>query len=297
MTPTSSKKRWSAEQRLEFIDFLAYWEGSINRSHIIAHFGVSAQQASADLGSYQMAAPGNLTYDLRSKRYVATEHFSCVFVNPDADRYLAQIGALTSHAVEKEDTWLNEPPVADLLPVPTRRVNAAILRSISTAIRAQRSIEILYQSLNTATPAPIWRRITPHAFATDGTRWHTRAFCHRDQTFKDFLLSRCRDTRDQKPATVNVEDDTAWNTYFEVVLSPNPRLSKSEQQVIQLDYGMYNGRVILPVRQAMLYYFDKRFKGEFAPDGSYSGTSDPKRTPVIVENQEAYEAIINLLVK
>ena len=53
-----------------------------------------------------------------------------------------------------------------------------------------RSIEILYQSMNKVRPDPIWRRITPHAFGYDGFRWHSRAFCHLEHKFKDFLLPR-----------------------------------------------------------------------------------------------------------
>jgi predicted DNA-binding transcriptional regulator YafY len=37
--------------------------------------------------------------------------------------------------------------------------------------------------------------LTPHAFGYDGFRWHTRAFCHTDRKFKDFLLPRILESR------------------------------------------------------------------------------------------------------
>ena len=60
--------RWGVEQRLEFIEFRLFWEGSINRADIVDFFGVSVPQASKDLTLYQERAPGNLEYDTRGKR-------------------------------------------------------------------------------------------------------------------------------------------------------------------------------------------------------------------------------------
>ncbi|MGA3851258.1 WYL domain-containing protein, partial [Escherichia coli] len=67
-------------------------------------------------------------------------------------------------------------------------MNAQILRSVTAAIRQSQAIEIRYQSLSR--PEPRWRWIAPHAIGFDGFRWHARAYCETDRTFKDFLLSR-----------------------------------------------------------------------------------------------------------
>lgn len=289
MEQVQQKKRWGVEQRLEFVEFVSYWEGAINRSHIMEHFGVSAPQASSDLTAYQQLAPLNLRYDLSSKRYVATDEFKCKLIKPDADRYLGQLTALTTRAVELEVTWLNSAPVADVIPIPTRRVEPTILFGILKAIRSKKSIEIEYQSLNTATPDSLWRRITPHAFASDGFRWHVRAYCHKDNRFKDFLLSRCGGTREEADPGPGVEADEKWSTYFEVKLAPNPRLSASQKKAIELDYAMHEGCVLLPVRYALLYYFDKRLRSDLAPQRATNSQGDPRETPVIVANQAAYE--------
>jgi hypothetical protein len=284
-----SKKRWGAEQRLEFIDLVAYWEGEINRGRIMDHFGVSAQQASSDLTEYQKLAPDNLRYDLSSKRYVTSSEFRCRLVTPDADRYLNQLGALTANTIDLDETWLADAPITDRLPIPVRRVSPTLLRSVLIAIRAKKSLEIEYQSLSSAGPTAMWRRVTPHAFASDGFRWHMRAYCHRDNVFKDFLLSRCRDARGLQAPGADAADDMLWEQRFGVELVPNPRLSEWEQKAIELDYGMFSGRVVLQVRLAMLYYFDKRMSNEFALRGPVSMSDDPKRTPVVIANLEEYE--------
>jgi hypothetical protein len=290
MDRATTKKRWSAEQRLEFIEFFSYWEGAINRSDLMDRFGVSAPQASADLTTYQQIAPDNLRYDLSSKRYVASEQFQFKLVIPDADRYLKQLTAVTGGSVSKTDTWLGETPVADVIPIPTRRVDPAVLRTVLAAIRGKHSIEIEYQSMRTAVPDSLWRRITPHALASDGFRWHIRAFCHKDHRFKDFLLSRCLGARQPGPAGASGAGDEQWNTFFDVELVPNPQLSSSQRKAIEFDYAMQDGKIKLSVRRALLYYFDKRLRSDIIAKQSYGSLGDPREVPIVVANLDAYIA-------
>lgn len=292
MEQSIQKKRWGVERRLEFIEFVSYWEGTINRSHIMERFGVSAPQASSDLTAYQQLAPKNLRYDLSSKRYISTDEFECKLIKPDADRYLKQLTALSTESVEPEDTWLNSTPAAEVIPIPMRKVEPIILFGILKAIRLRRSIEIEYQSLNPTTSDILWRRVTPHAFASDGFRWHMRAYCHRDNRFKDFLLSRCSSTRGEAEPGLGVEDDEKWRTYFEIKLVPNPRLSASQKKAIEHDYAMQDGHVVLPVRYALLYYFDKRLRYDLLPQYSTNSLGDPREIPIVVANQAEYVAAL-----
>ncbi len=61
----SGSVRWGIERRLEFIEFRLFWEGHVNRSDLMAAFGISINQASADLNRYLGMAPGNMVYDKR----------------------------------------------------------------------------------------------------------------------------------------------------------------------------------------------------------------------------------------
>jgi predicted DNA-binding transcriptional regulator YafY len=298
MADDSPKPRWGAEQRLEFIDFICFWEGEINRSDITQRFGVSAPQASTDLTAYQQAAPGNLHYDLSAKRYVTTAEFTPRFIRPNADRYLAQLTGIATEVISLEDTWLSRPPEMSVIPMPRRKVDPLILRAVLRAIRLRRSIEIEYQSLNTATPGPVWRWITPHAFASDGFRWHIRAFCHRDAAFKDFLLSRCCGTRAEGEPSTSAESDREWSTHFDVQLKANPNLSEDQRKAVELDYDMRDGVLILRVRLALLYYFDKRLRADFAKsDSNPTVKPDPREIPLVVDNREAYETCVKSMNK
>jgi hypothetical protein len=279
--------RWGVEKRLEFIEFRLLWEGGINRADIMKEFGVSVPQASKDLSLYEETAPGNLVYDRREKRYIPSSGFTPIFLKPDADRYLMQLQSISDRVVNSEETWLSDIPPLDAMPVPHRRVEVSVLRALLTAIKHRRSVELLYQSMNASRPEPTWRRITPHAFSNDGLRWHVRAYCHIDRKFKDFLLSRCLDIGRDDKAGANPEDDTSWNQYFEVVLCPNPALSKKQKKVIAQDYEMKDGRLQVPVRKALLYYFQKRLRLDVA-----DALDGPHETPIIIANRDAFVAAL-----
>ena len=274
---------WGVEKRLEFIEFRLFWEGRINRSDLMEQFGISVPQASKDLSLYEEKAPGNLVYDRSEKRYFASPDFKAVFLKPDPDRYLTQLRSVANRVVAPEETWLSGMPDTDALPVPHRRVDVEVLRSLVAAIRTQRAIEIRYQSMNPTRPDPVWRWITPHAFGHDGLRWHVRAFCHIDKKFKDFLLSRCLKARGDKDAEAAPQDDIFWNQTFSVVLSPNPKLSKSQQDVVAQDFQMKDGSVLIPVRKALLYYFQKRLRLD-----ATRTHDEPHETPVVITNREEF---------
>jgi hypothetical protein len=67
------------------------------------------------------------------------------------------------------------------------------------------------------------------------------------------------------------------------VLSPNPALSQSQRAVVAQDYDMKGSRVSVPVRKALLYYFEKRLRldGVSALDG-------PHETPVVIANRDEF---------
>lgn len=61
---------WATDRRLDFIDWHVAERGSIRREHLVTAFGVSLQQASADLTAFQSAHPAALVYDRSDKQYV-----------------------------------------------------------------------------------------------------------------------------------------------------------------------------------------------------------------------------------
>lgn len=280
----TEKTPWSARQRLEFIEFRLFWDGEINRQEIVDRFSISIPQASADVGAYRTLAPENIEYSTTKKRYVATANFKARLIAPNAERYLAQLRAISDGVITTLDTFMETTPDVAAMPIPSRRVDPLTLRALLRTIKSQRSMRIEYQSLNDNRPEPMWREITPHAFGWDGLRWHVRAFCHLELIFKDFIISRFLNVGEDGPPAKSALEDYDWNTYFEVVLVPNLQLSADQKQTIERDYGMSDGRAVVRVRRAMLYYFDKRLRLDVAEK-----QDRPKETPVIVKNRDAYD--------
>ena len=248
--------RWGVERRLEFIEFRLFWEGHVNRGDLMDAFGVSVNQASTDLNRYIGMAPDNMVYDKSARTYVRGSKFDALFLKPDASRYLSQLRSVADGILDRADAWIGQFPSYDSAPTPVRGVNAKTLRSVVAAIRRSEAIEVKYQSLSQ--PEPRWRWIAPHAIGFDGFRWHTRAFCLTDQSFKDFLLSRIIETRNTTPSEISAERDADWNEHVTLEIGPHPELSETQQKVIALDYGMRRGRATIPVRKALLYYALKR---------------------------------------
>lgn len=284
MAREHQRLRWGIERRLEFIEFRLYWESGVNRSDIINEFDVSVPQASKDLTLYQEQAPENIRYDRSLKRYFATENFEPKFIKLDADAYLKH---LTDVKYESAGIGVSQIE-ADRLQVPNRRIHPDVLRSILTAARSEQSIEIYYQSMSPIKPEPMWRRISPHAFGSDGLRWHVRAFCHVDEQFKDFIVSRCLKAHSVQPTSVQPKDDRFWESYFSIVLCPNPRLAAGQQEIIAEDFGMVGSEVAVPVRQAMLYYFSKRLRLDVAEE-----FDDPREAPVVIKNRTAFDTALS----
>lgn len=248
--------RWGVERRLEFIEFRLFWEGHVNRGDLMDAFGVSVNQASTDLNRYIGMAPDNMVYDKSARTYIRGSEFGPLFLKPDASRYLSQLRSVADGILDRADAWIGQFPSYDAAPTPVRGVNAKTLRSVVAAIRRSEAIEVKYQSLSR--PEPRWRWIAPHAIGFDGFRWHSRAFCLTDQSFKDFLLSRIIETRGTKPSEIDADGDSDWNEQVTLEIGPHPELSETQQKVIALDYGMRGGRAKIPVRKALLYYALKR---------------------------------------
>jgi predicted DNA-binding transcriptional regulator YafY len=177
--------------------------------------------------------------------------------------------------------------IAEGLPFPHRKIDPYVLQPIAQCVAEGQSVEIKYFSMSTNRPDAMWRRITPHAFGHDGLRWHVRAFCHTSRKFKDFIVSRCVDTRHVDVSGSQPQLDESWNSYFSVVLVPNALLSEQQQKIISSEYGMIDGILTINVRQAMLYYFNKRMRLDAA-----TSLDAPHEAPLVVKNRDDFIAAL-----
>jgi len=258
---------WGQERRLEFIDFRLQWEGRINRSDLVDFFGISIPQASLDLAKYLKIAPHNAYYDHTTRAYIASSKYAPVAATASSERYLNEVLDLACGTIPRELSYLGWMPPVDAARFQTRQVRAPILRRALTAIRHRHALVVEYQSMSRAQPTQ--RTLSPHAIAYDGFRWHVRAFCHEHGDFRDFVFARMLSVIRHMSSTVDPTTDFAWYTTVQLVLAPHPQLTDGQKRVIELDYGMKDGRVVLHTRRALLFYLLQHL----------GLTPDPRSTP------------------
>lgn len=252
----SPRGRWGQERRLEFIDTRLAWEGRLNRSALTDFFSISIPQASLDLAKYMELAPANMHYDPSQKTYVAQPSFKPAFADVSSSRYLAELYALTLRMLSPDLSFLGATPEADVVRHPTRAVPEEYLRQTLAAIREQRTLQIHYQAVNR--PEPSERVISPRSLGYDGARWHIRGYCHLRHEYRDFVFARILSLVPGGPPEEPVPADEAWERELDVIIGPHPDLSEGQRRVIALDYGMPRDQLVIPVRQALVYYLLKR---------------------------------------
>ena len=250
---------WSQDRRLRLIDFRLRWEGRVNRSDLMGHFHISAPQASTDFAKYTEAAPQNLRYDTKLKSYIRGEGFAPLYPRSRSELYLNELLALSTGILEKDASFIGWHPEVGTAPVPRRTFDGSTLVTLVQAIRDQQCVTVAYQGMKH--PEPSVRDLAPHALAFDGMRWHARAYCYKRERHQDFVLGRMLNLTmcEARPAP---PQDEVWNRMLVLVLAPNPALEPAARRAIRLEYGMSDGFLHLPCRQALLYYALRRLRLE-----------------------------------
>jgi hypothetical protein len=254
-TEPAESLRWSTSRRLEFIEFRLYWEGQINRSDLIERFGISMPQASTDIGRYLELARDNVEYDSSLKTYVAQSTFAPRFYKPSASEYLVELRAMADAAIDPKRSWIGVLPDFEIVPLLRRRLDPDKLRLMLRTIRSKQAIDVLYQSLTNDEPERRW--IEPYALGFDGSRWHVRAWCQTRKEFRDFVLARILEIKDQKAREYDPQHDIEWQTQVTLVIGPHSRLGERQRRVIELDYGMQDGKLEIQTRLSLAYYVER----------------------------------------
>lgn len=282
----ADKLGWGVIRRMEFIEFRLVWEGRVNRGDLIKFFNISVPQASADIGRYQDAAPGNLQYDATARTFVASATFEPKFHRPSADRYLAQLRSLSVGIVDRSDVPVGKGPDYDIVPVIGRHLETERVRCLVACIRKKQAVSILYQSFSH--PEPTRRWVAPHAIAHDGQRWHLRAWCCEHQDFRDFVIARIHDAGETRASEIEPADDADWFTLVTLKLAPHHGLQEGMRRAVELDYGMDDGIAEVTVRLALLYYVERQLGLNRDPD-----TTPPEEYHIVLANREEIEIAQN----
>lgn len=238
-----------AHRKFQFIEVVLQWEGGLTTSKLQNYFAIGSRTTAYNLiKDYRKNFPDNLKpYDAKVKSHQPSDRFQPHYTQGMLEEYLSFFGESTSH------------PHLDLIPAPIRNINTELVRQIIQACRQQKRLDIDYYSLSSGDFEG--RIISPHTLVNDGIRWHVRAYCEKNQAYRDFVLSRFMGKPEEEgKAQFTAEHDQDWNTWLTVTIIPDPRLSKENQRAIELDYLMENGQKAIPCRAALVKYLLQKLR-------------------------------------
>lgn len=251
--------RWDLALRYRLIETVAWWEGRLTTNHLMQSFGISRQQASKDINTYiNEHAPKNLVYDRHLKGYVPAKTFKPRFIDDSASDYLRLLNQNHEREAHIEGLALAYAHT-EILQVPDRSIRPETLRPLLRACRDGLRLECDYVSLSS--PIPETRLIAPHTLVYSGMRWHVRAFCEKNGDYRDFVLSRFRgELEPLGKSDWTREMDAGWSTQVVITIEPDSRLNHSQREIIETDYGMTEGQLVIPTRGALAQYVLQRYQ-------------------------------------
>ncbi len=249
---------------LSAIEILLFWEGQINRKRLAILLGLSENRASQLIKQYEASFPGFIRYDKKKKCHFPTETFQPQLTKGITEDYLNLL------LQENKQTASTE-----IIAAPQRYVIPQVLKTVCSAIQLKNKIQIVYQSLQNPDTNQ-WRVITPHTLVFSGIRWHVRGFCEKSKTFKDFVLSRFAQAETEKFGAVTIQQDSHWQTFEELVIMADPRLTESQRKLIEREYGMNEGRLVIETRGALIRYQMELLNID-------TGNPNPESQQIIVE--------------
>jgi hypothetical protein len=268
--------RWQRDRRA-FIEHRIYWHGSIGLADLMDVMEISRAQASKDLNGYITDHPDHLRYDKSARTYVMGDTFDVHYLEIDAAEHLADLAAIAKGAAVPKSDWVVDLPDVLDATIPARSLDSSTVRNVLMACAQRRTLAITYQSMSS--PDPIERIIAPHGLANDGFRWHARAWCSRDDIFKDFVLARILASTLGEPANVNPDADIDWSETITLKIAAHPGLSENQRRVVELDYAMVEGAAEVNVKKCLLFYTLKRLGLDIAPD-----TRHPQDQHIVLVN-------------
>ena len=239
--------------RYQLIEIIAYWEGRLTTRHLCNGFALGRQQASRLINAYMDdIAPANKIYDQTLRGFKPTDNFRPKVTTGHVNEYLNLLRINRNLVSKSNYSALGLQEVHSVSP-PSRYIEPIITRNIVRAIIQKKRVEIEYQTL--ANPEPETRVITPHSLFETPLRWYVRAYCEKNECYKNFILNRISNQIDLMDRTQHfLEDDIQWCTSCDLILQAEPLLNASQKKLIESDYDMKNGELIISTQQALIKY-------------------------------------------
>jgi len=243
---------WHRQQRVRAIEIITYWHGRLNTSDIIAAFGISRIQASKDIKEYTSQFPDNITYSLSDRTYLKNKSFKLHLTKGRIDEYIDHISRMSTN--------ITDIPI-ERLSLHYRHLKPEVVSHVLQSIKNKKGLSIVYASMSR--PEGIERVIYPHSLVDTGYRWHIRAYCDDNQEFRDFNIGRILGIPKLQgvlPKFASRNNDLQWNKTIRFSLIPNPSLSSNQKKVVEVEFGIEKGALIVTTRACLTHYLLQRYQ-------------------------------------
>ncbi len=275
----------SQRERLFYIDFTLCFLGLINRPDIVKRFGIKPAAATRDLSLYRDIAPNNLVYDTRARAYRVSEGYEPVFRFPGNQALVALLNGFGDNCLSTNESIIRAEGPSQL-----NMPDLETLSGITRAIHQGKLLCIDYLSLRSGTGC---REIVPHWLVDNGLRWHVRAFDRKRHRFGDFVINRITSLHllnGDIPLDQSQEADTQWHRLIDLHIVPHPNLAYPK--IIEKEYGMQDGKLIIKARAALAGYYLRRW----GVDCSENHRMDSPAIQLWLENRHALEGLADLTI-
>lgn len=273
------KPKWNVQKRLEFIEFRLFWDGRLNRKDIVDTFGISAQQASADIATYEELKSHNLKYDAAQKCYLRTDSFSPLLIEGWTHRYLLQLVAIESGWMDQEDTWFENRQPIEIMTLTKKRVSTSVLMCVLDGIRQHKKVEMFYRSMTGSAASD--RVIEPHALTYNSGSWYVRAWSAEHNDFRDYNLNRIETAKLSGAAETDRTLDFQWHHSIDLIIIPNPKLPPERQAAVEYEYQMEGGQTKLNSRLSVSFYLMAEHNLDVDED-----VLNPLKQQLVLKNKE-----------
>lgn len=279
--------RYDQLQRFKFIETLALWEGELSTKHLCDYFGIQRQQASRDIKIYlREIGPGNLVYDASLKRYVVTQGFAAKLIDDKLNDYLYTLEHCRT-VNNSNSSSANKPlylgvNIVHNIEFGHRAISADAFREVLNACVHSHCLNIDHRTIKS--PTSEMQLIAPHSIIFINQQWHVRAYCFRELSFRNFELRHIHGTptynSEQNINTVEMDDD--WNTLVNINVIPDPRLSAVQKLVVENEFDMEFGSLLINTRVCFIPYLFKQLNIDVNITHP-----DPTEQKIVIENLNA----------
>lgn len=240
-------------RRFSFIESRLYWAEGLTANALAEAFGISRQSAQAVIKKYRQLHPGNMLYDEKRKQHVVAESFAPHYIRTEANLFFAAIRGQNEVCRYVEDVSWSDVPFEDVSRCIKPNINH--LPAMMSGLIKRHTVSIYYVSKFRM----ITRYISPHHLVYADGRYHLRAYCHVDNIFLDFVISRIRSAScGSCDDWVSNTDDKEWHRYVMLEFKLNPELSEITKQAIKEDYIFKNDILSIRCRKALAFYVKRQ---------------------------------------